>query len=72
MSLRVLLLCVALSLPAWAYLDPATGSVVVQAVLAALAGVALFFHKVKAGFYRLFGIKKKPEEKPTPPKDESA
>ena len=41
-----------LSAPAYAYLDPATGSIVLQAVLGAVAGATLFFrtslYKVRA------------------------
>lgn len=67
---RVLLLGVALSGPALAYVDPAAGSILIQGVLAALAGVALFFDKIKAAVYRTFGIKPKEpkkEEQPNPP-----
>ncbi|MBC2777147.1 hypothetical protein [Parasphingopyxis marina] len=42
--------------PAFAYLDPATGSMIIQAVVGAIAGgllyMKLFMHKVKALFSR--------------------
>ncbi len=42
--------------PAFAYLDPATGSMIIQAVIGAIAGgllyTKLFMHKVKAVFAR--------------------
>jgi hypothetical protein len=45
-----------LSAPAHAYLDPATGSIILQAVLGAVAGATLFFrtslYKVRAMFTR--------------------
>jgi hypothetical protein len=45
-----------LSAPAHAYLDPATGSIILQAVLGAVAGATLFFrtslYRVKALFSR--------------------
>lgn len=45
-----------LSAPAHAYIDPATGSIVLQAAIGAIAGATLFFrtslYKVKALFSR--------------------
>lgn len=45
-----------LSAPAHAYIDPATGSIILQAVIGAVAGATLFFrtslYKVKALFSR--------------------
>ena len=45
-----------LSAPAHAYIDPATGSIVLQAAIGAVAGATLFFrtslYKVKALFSR--------------------
>ncbi len=42
--------------PAFAYLDPATGSIIIQAVIGAVAGgllyAKLFMHKVRALFSR--------------------
>jgi len=43
--------------PAYAYLDPGTGSMVLQAVLAAIAGasvtIGLFWRRIKSFFIRL-------------------
>ena len=45
-----------LSAPAHAYIDPATGSIILQAAIGAVAGATLFFrtslYKVKALFSR--------------------
>ena len=45
-----------LSAPAQAYIDPATGSIILQATIGAVAGATLFFrtslYKVKALFSR--------------------
>lgn len=45
-----------LSAPAYAYIDPATGSIILQAAIGAVAGATLFFrtslYKVKALFSR--------------------
>jgi len=45
-----------MSAPAYAYLDPATGSILLQAMIGAVAGTTLFFrtslHKVKTLFSR--------------------
>lgn len=51
-----LLAMLSLSAPAHAYLDPATGSIILQALLGAVAGATLFFrtslYRVKAFFSR--------------------
>ncbi len=55
-SLAGFLAMLSLSAPAHAYLDPATGSIILQAVIGAIAGATLFFrtslYKVKAFFAR--------------------
>lgn len=42
--------------PAWAYLDPGTGSIILQLLLGGVAGVAmvakLYWHRVKSFFRR--------------------
>ena len=42
-----------------AYLDPGTGSMIIQALIAGLVGAAfaikIFWHKIKSGLARLFG-----------------
>lgn len=55
-SLIGLTAMLSLSAPAHAYLDPATGSIILQALLGAVAGATLFFrtslYKVRALFSR--------------------
>ncbi len=50
-----------LSSPAYAYLDPGTGSMLIQAVIAIIAATSLFlsmfWKRVKAFLNRLFGKK---------------
>ena len=75
MNVKAVLLVLALSTPALAYLDPVTGNLLVQAVLAGLAAIALGYHQLKAYLGSLFGKKTKTEpkseEKPAeqPPED---
>ena len=45
-----LLAMLAVPAPAYAYLDPATGSIIVQAVIGAVAGATLFF---RTSLYRV-------------------
>jgi hypothetical protein len=51
-ALVLILLAVSIAKPAHAYLDPGTGSIMLQAVLAGVAGLAvvfrLYFGKLKA------------------------
>lgn len=60
----------ATSAPAYAYLDPGTGSALLQGILGALAALAvalkLYWHR----FLRLIGLRKKPEE-PKPEQHDS-
>ena len=62
----VLLACLGLSQNAYAYLDPGSGSFLVNAVVTALIGSALaikmFWHRVKAFFSRLFSRPAKSEQ----------
>ena len=55
-SLAGFLAMLSLSAPAYAYIDPATGSIILQAAIGAVAGATLFFrtslYKVKALFSR--------------------
>jgi hypothetical protein len=52
----LLAVAMALSAPAYAYIDPGAGSMLVQAALAALAGIAVFWRslwdRVKRWFRR--------------------
>jgi hypothetical protein len=49
-SLAGLLTMLSISAPAHAYLDPATGSIILQATLGAVAGATLFF---RTSLYRI-------------------
>jgi hypothetical protein len=53
--MRAVLLLLAMSAPALAYLDPVTGNILVQAVLAAFAALALGYHRLKLYVQKLFG-----------------
>ena len=57
--MRILLLLTMLSEPAMAYFDPASGSILLQGLLAGLAGLLLtgriFWARVKEFFNKLFG-----------------
>lgn len=71
---RIAIGCAAIvwSIPAYAYLDPATGSVILQGLLAGIAGVMvvarLYWTRIKSFTRRLFGIKE-PVDQFTPPAD---
>lgn len=64
-QLKVIILLIALFLqiiftnPAHAYIDPGTGSMIVQAVIAAVAAVSvsigIFWRRIRPFFDRLFG-----------------
>ena len=49
-----------LSAPAHAYLDPATGSIILQAAIGAVAGATLFF---RTSLYRIKGLFSRGPEK---------
>ncbi len=53
----------ALAAPAYAYIDPGTAGIILQAIIggsvAALALIANFWYNIKAFFARLFGSKPK-------------
>ena len=58
-SSRVLglsLLCIAISSPAYGYIDPGTGSLIIQGVIGAIAAIGvtlkLYWHKLKLFFSR--------------------
>ena len=56
LSLAILIVALLASSEAFAYLDPATGSILLQGLLAAIAGIAvtgkLYWGKIKAFFSR--------------------
>jgi hypothetical protein len=62
----LVLACLAFPRPAYAYLDPGTGSYILQLILAALLGAAfavkLFWKDVKAFFGKLFSRQEDHEE----------
>lgn len=53
--------CLAIASPAWAYLDPGTGSMLVSAVIGVAAAIGL---GVKIFWYRLVGLFR--GKRPTP------
>ena len=65
LAVAVLLLGVCSDKPAYAYIDPGTGSYVIQVVaafvLAALFVVRAFWHNLKQGVLRIFGRAKNDE-----------
>lgn len=67
----VLLGVVGITSPAYAYLDPGTGSMLVQMLLGGVAGALvvgkLYWHQVKAFFGR--GPQKNSGQEPSPPSD---
>ncbi len=52
--LAVALVCLAWPKPAYAYIDPALGSLILQAALAAIIGVGAFFRDVRLKIMSLF------------------
>ena len=56
--------CVVFAAPAHAYLDPASGSMILQVLLAALAGAMLFFRRI-VDFVRGLFAGKDSEERST-------
>lgn len=57
-SLIVMFMTVSLIVPAFAYLDPGTGSMILQATIAAIAGgitfVSVYYYRLKSFFLRKF------------------
>lgn len=70
--MRILLLLISLALPAAAYLDPVTGNLIVQAVLAGVAALAVAYSNLKTRIQAMFGkkseesAKEESQEKETP------
>ncbi len=52
--LAAVLVCLAWPKPAYAYIDPALGSMILQAALAAIIGVGVFFRDVRLKIMSLF------------------
>jgi hypothetical protein len=61
---KFMILALALTVPvqAYAYFDPGTGSLIIQALIGALAAVTVFWGRVKMYVTSLFS---KPEQAPT-------
>lgn len=68
-----LLACGIYAAPAQAYLDPGTGSILLQGLLAAIAAAAavcgVFWHRVKSFFASIFSPKKTPPAPGDPDRD---
>jgi hypothetical protein len=64
--IALVLVCLVFPRPAYAYLDPGTGSYILQLILAALLGVAfavkLFWKNIKTFFQDLFSREEDREE----------
>ena len=56
-----------LSCPAWAYLDPGTGSILLQVIIGGVAGLGivgkLYWHRLRS----FFGLGKKDPQEERPP-----
>ena len=65
-GLLALLLC--LSPPAFAYLDPSTGSMVVSAIVGIFASIAL---ALKTYWYKIKGFFKRDSKQDSPPREPS-
>lgn len=64
LPLIVAILLLALAPPAWAYLDPSTGSMVISAIVGLFASLAL---GIKTYWYRLKRIFRRPDKGPDNP-----
>jgi hypothetical protein len=62
-SFLLLLLAGLFPLSAYAYLDPGTGSLIIQSLIAAMVPVVAFWRSIKEFFARLF--KKGKDERPS-------
>ena len=43
----------------YAYIDPGTGSIILQALIAMIAGISVFFSNIKVKIKKFFKMKKK-------------
>jgi hypothetical protein len=57
--LYFLTLIIFFPISAYAYLDPGTGGLIIQVLIASLVGIGVFFKNIKNKFLRLFKKKKK-------------
>lgn len=56
MNKKIIIICLIIVFypqPSYSYLDPGTGSVILQALLAAIAVIGVFFTKLKIKFLEL-------------------
>jgi hypothetical protein len=60
-SILTVLLLILTTLPAYAYIEPGSGSMLLQAIMAAGLGIAMFFKQIKLFLVGLF-TKKKTDE----------
>lgn len=58
-SLRVMLLSIVFSLPAYAYIDPGSGLLLLQGLFAAIGAVLTFVKKPRQFIAKLFSRRKK-------------
>ncbi len=61
-TMLLLLILLLLPSPAFAYIDPGTGSLIFQALVAMLAGVLVFFNTLKIKVLQWLGKLPPPEE----------
>ena len=55
--LSIALICLFLTTNAHAYIDPGTGSIIIQFIIAAIASITVFFKKIKnkvTSFFKKF------------------
>ena len=71
MFLRILILGAFLAAsgsPAYAYLDPGTGSILLQAIIGGIAAgvtvISLYYQKLKIFLGNMFGSRRKSEDRP--------
>lgn len=73
-SILLFVMAMTFAIPAYAYLDPGSGSIILQGLLAAIAGalaaIKLYWLKLKNFFLRLLGKKPKQGQKKEPKPDD--
>jgi len=57
-SLSLLVVLLLLPLPAYAYLDAGSGSMIIQAIMAAGLGLLVFFKQLRTALFSFFGRRK--------------
>ncbi len=51
----ILLLSILTSHPVWAYIDPSSGSLLLQAILAGVVGIGVYFKNIRLWIVGFFG-----------------